>query len=176
MSHKEAGRLLRKSSQSEKEPASIEKCSTIAEWLGGLPLATMQMAYLIRVKHLSLTEFIEYYGHDTKMFQESAAPGLTKQQAIAFIWNIDSLSQPTVTLFRVLSVLEGDVLYEDILLTGAQKAELEGYPQDKIAYFQAREALINSWLVTRNIGLGFLKIYCIAHIVVRQKLGIGDYV
>src|ERR1700761_2684549 len=59
--------------------------------------------------------------------------------------------------------------------TGAQKVELEGYREEKIAYFKVREALINSSPVTHNIGLSFPKIHCIVQGVVRQKLGIGDY-
>lgn len=52
MATNDAGLLLQKRSLRESEPASLETCSLIAERLGGLPLAIMQMANIIRVRHL----------------------------------------------------------------------------------------------------------------------------
>ena len=175
MPAEDAGRFLQKVSLRETEPASLETCSSIAERLGGLPLAIVQMAHLIRIKHLSLTEFVEYYEHDTRKFQEAPIPGLTKQQTVASIWNIESLSPPAVALLRVLSMLDGDLVPEDILITGAKRVKLENYPQDKIAYFEARETLMKSSLVTRNVDLGILRIHRLVQDVVRQKLGLEDF-
>ncbi|KAI0114142.1 hypothetical protein GGR51DRAFT_546784 [Nemania sp. FL0031] len=170
MPDEEAGRLLQKTSNRESEPGSFDTCVSIAERLGGLPLAIVQMAHQIQHKHLSLAEFIEYYDHDTKKFQEASIPGLTKQQIVASIWNIESLPLPAVSLLRVLSVLDSDLTYEDVLTTGASKVVLEHYPKTKVEYFEAREALIKSSLITRNIELGFLKIHRLVQDVVRHKL------
>lgn len=174
MSFSIAGRLLQKISLREAESMSLETCTTIAGRLGGLPLAIAQMGYLIGIKHLSLVEFLEYYDLDTKKFQETLVPGLTKQQTVASIWNVESLPSPAVALLRVLSVLDADAIYEDILTKGATNVELESYPQDKPSYFEAREALIKSSLVTRNMDLGFLKIHRLVQDVVRQKLSIEE--
>lgn len=165
-----AGHLLQKMSLRESEPASLETCSSIAERLGGLPLAVVQMAYCIRTKHLSLAEFIEYYDHDAQRLQETPVPGLTKQQTLASIWNTESLPAPAAALLRVLSVLDGDVLYEDILTTGSTSVEFEDYLRERVAYFEAREALARSSLVTRNINLGFLTVHRLVRDVVRQKM------
>ena len=171
----EASRFLQKASLREDEPASLETCSTIAEQLGGLPLAITQMGYLIRAKHLSLTEFLEYYMLDARKFHECSVPGLTEQQIVASTWSIESLPPSSVALLRILSMLDADVISEDILITGAKDVELEEYPQDKIAYFEAREALMRSSLISRNIELGFLKIHRLVQEVVRQKFDNAEF-
>lgn len=63
--------LLQRTSFRENEPNGLETCSLMAERLGGLPLAIMQLCYLILIKHLSLLEFVEYYNHYMRKFQES---------------------------------------------------------------------------------------------------------
>lgn len=168
----DAARLLQNVSLREDEPGSLESCTKVVDILGCLPLAITQMAYQIRVKHLSLAEFIEYYEEDTANFH-GAAPvsSLTKQQTIAATWNIESLDPTSVALLRVLSVLDADVIPENILLTGATKVQLNNYPQSRIAYFEARATLMKSSLVSRNVELGFLRIHRIVQDVVRQKLG-----
>jgi hypothetical protein len=175
MSPEDAGRLLQKTSFREDEPNSLETCSLIAERLGRLPLAIMQMGHLILIKHLSLLEFVEYYNHDMRKFQEFPVPGLTEQQTVTSIWNIESLPPPAVALLHVLSVLDPDLIYEDILVTGAKHVKLENYPQAKTEYFEAREVLIKSSLVARNIELGFIKIHRLVQDVVRQKMSIQEF-
>ncbi|TGJ81382.1 hypothetical protein E0Z10_g7386 [Xylaria hypoxylon] len=172
--YEEAGRLLQKTSNRESDPGSFDTCVSIAERLGGLPLAIAQMAHQIRHKHLSLTEFVEYYDHDTRKFQEASIPGLTKQQTVTSIWNIESLPPPAVSLLRVLSVLDSDATYKDVLTTSTSKVVLEHYPKTKVDYFEARETLIKSSLVTRNIELGFLTIHRLVQEVVRHQLETGE--
>lgn len=170
MSVEGASSLLQKLSLRQTEPDSLQNCIEISKRLGGLPLALVQMAYSIRRKHLSLKEFIEYYERDAKTFQESITPGLTKYQTVASIWNVESLSPPALALLQVISVLDPDFIPEDILTTGAAAVDLLDYPKTKISYFEAREELIKSSLVTRNFELRFLKIHRLVQDVVRQKL------
>jgi hypothetical protein len=174
MTPKDAGAWLQSLSKREKEKSSRDVCETIAERMGGLPLAIVQMAYLIRTKHLSLSEFLESYNHDARKFQSSPVRGMTKQQTVASIWNIESLSPPALALLRVLSVLDPDNIPESLLTTGSDKVELEHYPEDKFQYREARAELIQSSLVTRNMELGFLKIHRLVQDVVRHQLSISD--
>lgn len=175
MSADDAGNFLQMTSHRVTEPNSLDKCAMIVDRLGRLPLAIVQMANVIRNKHLSLDEFIEYYDHDAKRFQEAPIPGLTKQQTIASIWNIESLPPPAVALLQVLSMLDADMIPEDILVTGAPDADLDNFPKDKVGYFEAREALIKSSLISRNIELSFLKLHRLVQDVVRQKLAAEEY-
>ncbi|KAM0267930.1 hypothetical protein ACHAPA_005528 [Fusarium lateritium] len=174
MTPKDAGAWLQSLSKREKEQSSRDVCETIAERMGGLPLAIVQMAYLIRTKHLSLSEFLESYNHDARKFQSSPVRGMTKQQTVASIWNIESLSPPALALLRVLSVLDPDNIQESLLTTGSDKVELDDYPRDKFQYMEARAELIQSSLVTRNMELGFLKVHRLVQDVVRHQLSISD--
>lgn len=170
MSAHDAGLLLRKISLREPEADSIEKSSAIASRLGGLPLAVVQAAHGIRTKHLSLAEFIENYDEYLHGFLEAAVPGLTKQQTVALTWNIDGLPEPARVLLRVLSVLDADGITEDILTKGADSVELPNYPSTRVAYFAAREELIKSSLVVRNIDQGSLKVHRLVQDLVRKKM------
>jgi hypothetical protein len=167
----DAVRLLQNVSLREDEPESLETCTKVVDLLGRLPLAITQMAYQIRVKHLSLAEFIEYYEQDTANFHEAApVSSLTKQQTIASTWNVESLDPTSVALLRVLSVLDADMIPESVLLTGAAEVQLNDYPRTRMEYFEARATLMKSSLVSRNVELGFLRIHRIVQDVVRQKL------
>lgn len=172
----EAGTLLQRASGREEEDSSLKTCSAIAERLGGVPLAIMQMAHLIRIKHLSLTEFVEYYDEDPKTLEESPVHRLTKNQTIASIWNIESFPPSAIALLRVLSMLDADGICEDILTKGADKVEeVDGYPRTREDYFEARAVLIKSSLVTRDTEQGLLSIPLIVQEVVRHKLALEDF-
>lgn len=167
----DAIKLLQNVSLRPDAPENRESCERVVDLLGCLPLAITQMAYQIRVKHLSLSEFIDYYEQDTSIFHEaSPISSLTKQQSIASIWNVESLDPTSLALLQVLSVLDPDVIPESILLNGAAKVSLKNYPKTRPAYFEARATLMKSSLVTRNVELGFLRIHRIVQDVVRQKM------
>ncbi|KAI1448209.1 P-loop containing nucleoside triphosphate hydrolase protein [Annulohypoxylon stygium] len=166
----DAAILLQDMSESKDESDSIKTCTTIAEKLGGLPLAIVQMALFIRNKQLSLSEFVEWYEHDSKKLQETLIPNWTKQQTIAFVWNIESLDPSATALLQVLSFFDSDSIPEEILIKGAKQVQLENYPSDRPAYFEAREALMKSSLVIRNKQLGILRIHRLVQDVVRDKL------
>ncbi|KAJ8128277.1 hypothetical protein O1611_g5357 [Lasiodiplodia mahajangana] len=83
---------------------------------------------------------------------------MTGQVQVMAGWKLESLPPPAASLLRVLSVLDSNAIYEDVLTTGASKVALEHYPKTDVDYFDAREVLIKSSIVTWNIELGFLKI------------------
>ncbi|KAG8362497.1 hypothetical protein FVEN_g60 [Fusarium venenatum] len=174
MTPQDAGAWLQGLSRREKEQSGREVCETIAERMGGLPLAIVQMAYLIRTKHLSLSEFLESYNHDARRFQSAPVKGMTRQQTVASIWNIESLTPSALALLRILSVLDPDNIPENMLMAGADKVDLDDYPKDKFEYMDARAELIQSSLITRNMELGFLKIHRLVQDVVRDQLGIAE--
>jgi hypothetical protein len=128
----------------------------------------------IRLKKLSLKEFLERYDKDAKSFQELPVPGLTKDQTIASTWNIESLPSPARALLRVLSVLDPDAIPEDILTTGVSGVDLEHYPKTEKEYIDAREELLKSSLVSWNRDLGFLKIHRLVQDVVREKMSLDE--
>lgn len=174
MSSQDAGSWLRNLSNRQGEKSGLQVCEIIAERMGGLPLAIVQMAYLIRTKHLSLSEFLDSYNHDARRFHDAPVAGMTRQQTIASVWNIESLSPGAAALLRVLSVLDPDNIPENLLMDGADKIELDNYPKTKFEYMDARGELMNSSLVSRNIELRFLKIHRLVQDVVRQRLKISD--
>lgn len=168
----DAGSLLRMLSHREQEPGSLYACLQISETLGGLPLAITQMAAIIRRRHLSLRDFLEYYEEDAKRLQEMPVPGLKTvyNQTIASVWAIESLPDEALALLQVLSLLDPDRIPEELLTEGAKHVKLPHYPVKKAAYFDARTELIRSSLITRNIDLNEIRIHRLVQDVVRRKM------
>lgn len=109
------------------------------------------MGAIIRHRHLSLKDFLEYYEEEAKRLQETVIPGLTYSQTIASVWAVEGLPAPAVALLRVVSVLDPDGIPEAILFEGANNVELDNYPKKKSEYFYARGELIKYSLITRTV-------------------------
>ncbi|KAI1129073.1 hypothetical protein F5Y10DRAFT_277026 [Nemania abortiva] len=143
---------------------------TSEDALGSLLLAIVRVAHQIRHKHPSLTVFVEYYDHNGRKSLGALIPVLTKQQTMASNGNIKSLPLPAVSLLRVLSVLNSDVIYDDVLTYGAEKVFLKHYPETRADFIEARNELIKSSLVTRDPKLGSIKINRLVQDAVRHEL------
>jgi hypothetical protein len=166
--------LLLKLTSHEKDKNSLQLSKKIVQTLGGLPLAIVQMSAIIRYGHHTLQDFLESYEEDAKKLQETMIPGLTYGQTVASVWALEKLPAPAVALLRVLSLLDPDGIPEAILFEGADKVDLDGYPQTKSAYFDARDKLIQSSLITRNSDIDEIRIHRLVQDVVRQKMGPTD--
>ncbi|KAI9653617.1 MAG: hypothetical protein M1821_006964 [Bathelium mastoideum] len=165
-----AGRFIKQRSGREQERNSCMLCAHIADTLGGLPFAIVQMAMIIRRRHLSLKDFIEYYEEDAKRLQETSIRGLTYNQTLASVWAVEQLSPIASSLLKVLSVLDPDQIPEELLTEGSRDVKLPNYPNKKSAHFDARAELIRSSLIVRNFELEVLRIHRLVQDVVRQKL------
>ena len=174
MPAKDAGAFLHKISGRQTEKNSFNLCIQIAETLGGLPLAIIQIGSIIRRQHLSLKDLIEYYEEDAKTLHETSVPGLTYNQTIASVWAVDSLPSQASALLRVISMLDPDGIPEEVLTKGAERVILDQYPKKKTDYFRARAELIRTSLITRNFEREQLRIHRLVQDVVRHKMPIDE--
>ena len=85
-----------------------------------------------------------------------------------------SFPPSAVAMLRVLSMLDGESIPEDILYTGMKDVKLKDYPKDHASYCDAREMLTSSMLVLRDSQIGILKIGRRVQDAVRQSLGNRD--
>lgn len=85
------------------------------------------------------------------------------------MWALEELLPVTLTLLKVISVIDPDRIQEKMLMQGAKKVDFPNYSRTKPDYFEARYQLIRASLITRNIDENFLRIHRLVQEVVREK-------
>lgn len=176
MALEEAGQLLLQLTGQPNNAKNMQLSQQISEILGGLPLAISQMAAIIRRKHLSLGEFLEYYGEDAGKLQSMHVPGLTHPQTVASVWAFEGLNPPALVLLKVISLLDADRVQEELLMKGSKSCGLKEYPESKSDYFDAREELIKSSLLSKHKEqeTTFLRIHRLVQDVVRRRMATDE--
>ncbi|KAL1623881.1 hypothetical protein SLS54_004348 [Diplodia seriata] len=170
MQTEEAISFLSRLAKRDAEHQSPELYSKIAQTLGGLPLALVLMAAIIRREHLSLKEFLEKYDEEAKDLQATVITGLTHDQSIASVWALENLTPAAAALLKLLSILDPDSIPQEILIRSANEVKLDGYPKRKKDYYNARTELINTSLVKRDYETESLRMHRLVQDVVRRKM------
>ncbi|KAK0746923.1 hypothetical protein B0T18DRAFT_466404 [Schizothecium vesticola] len=145
------------------------------ERFGGLPLAIVQVASLIRRRQLTTDEFSEAYGSDLRQ------SGLDQPQAsqhdggyrhsIFTVWAFESLDETAQALLNLMSLLDPFRIQESIL-AGDGVADLphSAYPRSKVDYLNARSALLKTSIVIRSIPTEHVELHPFVQEVVRTRM------
>lgn len=130
---------------------------TIANRLGGLPLALSQVAGILIHQEISLKQFVHDYGKregDEEFLQWSeidAGPASVDYGLnVASVWAFDSLG-PGALLINTLSLLDPDGIPENLFTRLSETHDIIGdVAQVKEEYESAREELIARSLITES--------------------------
>lgn len=122
----------------------------IAEMLDGLPLGIEQMSSIIRRLRVNYADFMQLYEKENRRLHEMLPDDNQRgyHHSLATVWSLQQFSYPSETLLQVLSMLDPDSVSETLLTQNYNKVELDGYPMDLIAYYNARVELIGASLIT----------------------------
>lgn len=149
----EAAFLLRKLTVSEVDEESTQYSLVLAQRLGGLALAVVQVAALIRRMEMTLKEFVEYYEEQTSL----ANLGKTEFQSpreysktIFTVWTFDTLTQPAETLLNLFALFDPDCIQESIVTAHLPKEVDDDFPTTKMTYLGARTELLSSSMIRRH--------------------------
>ena len=173
----EDGAYLLKSltEMNNEEPDDVAR--QISRTLGGLPLAIVQMASVIRRQQLDLTEFLELYQDYTehpdfhgKRFDSGIK---TYPHSISTVWAFERLSSEARAFLELMSFLDPDCIQEDILTEAPTEMSVEHFPHNKKFYREARTELLQSSLVKRNAQSKELSMHRLVQDAVRAKLDQG---
>ena len=153
LSNDDSASLLRDLTISHDQPAADETSKAIADQLGGIPLAIVQMAAIIRRQSLSLKEFFDLYKeganlHALHQFRIGAQRGY--EHSLASVWALDQLSPGALVLLDVLSFLDPDAIQEEIILASAQQEITARYLKGKAEYHLLLTELLQTSLIHRN--------------------------
>lgn len=155
----------------------------IGQRLGGLPLALVQMAGIIKHESLTYTEFLKRYANldQAARFHSKVVPGqmigsleVTARGGLSTIWGLEELGSHCRELLEMLSFLRPYSISTQIVERG--EAALDGIPyllqlpdeQHKRVYWPTREKLLgNSLLLQQNCSY---RIDRVVQDVVRAKI------
>lgn len=142
--------------------------------LTGSSLRT-QMAGIMTRQHLSFTEFARAYNKwegQQRMLTQRPYPGLSTPgygHSVASVWALEDLRHGS-TLLEVCSMMDPDGISETIFLHNLGTVELPGFPQTKPEYYQARNELLESSILTQDGADGKLFVHRLVQDAARMRL------
>lgn len=177
----DAARWIMQLTQSNPNDATTLKAADqIAERLDGLPLAIKQITSVIRMRQVSLTEFVELYEDETERPEfQSLRLGNRRgyEHNLASVWMLGNLGAGPFTLLSVVSMLDPDGIPEEILKTAMEQCDVRDYPRTPREYHESLTPLLQTSIVQREINLSQLSLHRLVTDVVRTRLqGEGRFV
>ena len=146
----------------------------ISHSLGGLPLAIVQMASVIRRQQLDLSEFLELYQDWTEHPDFHGKRFDTGIRAypyrISTVWAIERLSPEARAVLEILSFLNPDHIQGAILAEARSEMLVKYFPHGKKLYREALTELLQSSLAKRNAQSTELRTHRLVQDAVRAKL------
>lgn len=125
-----------------------ESVTAIAEILGDLPLAIVQMAGVITRQDLTFSEFLLRYQEESAhagLFNLKLGPSKARagyEYTIASVWALDYLEEGSQALLQAMSLLDLDSIPEYILEENPAASTWSGYLLTNAEYQNARTELI----------------------------------
>ncbi|KAL6895043.1 hypothetical protein GGI43DRAFT_424491 [Trichoderma evansii] len=155
-------RLLEQLTNSPATLAQEKALQSIADKLGGLPLAINQMAGIyrqLRCSHTDIAKLLDDKGIATTFQTTADLYRGQKSRSLATIWALDRLEGPTRALLQVICLLDPDAIPEELLTSGSVGQDVSDYPKTRLEYLRARGELLSSSLINLHEESGELSIH-----------------
>ncbi|KAI9930214.1 hypothetical protein MW887_012026 [Aspergillus wentii] len=126
---------------------------TVAERLGGLPLALTQMASVMIRQVLSFEDFLARYEEEEarlsllRLSYESRRKTEEYPHTVASVWALESLQEAS-GLLDFMALLDPESIPEEILQAVMKDNKMGDYPSSVTAYQHARTELVKSSLIS----------------------------
>ncbi|KAI4691306.1 uncharacterized protein J4E84_003597 [Alternaria hordeiaustralica] len=162
-----------------KEPIAgyeMTAATTIANRLGGLPLALSQMGSIVASKNMSFADFLySFEDHEgSQAFFDWQTPDKSRstsnyQSNVASVWAFDRLGKG-VALINIISMLDPDAIPESIFTSPIKDDDSELVQSVKNDYVAARTELLARSLLTSNKEKRKLSVHRLVQDVARARL------
>ena len=176
----DAAEFLRALITTSEDPSEISTQSkealAISSKVGGLPLALVQIAALIRRRALTIREFEELYDAGfgiSALAQTSMGPLYQATQynhTLFTAWALEDLTEASVALLFTLCMLDPDCVQEWLLAKLFGHSTLPNYPSNQVVYINSRNELFKSSLIRRNATSREIVIHRFVQDVTRAKM------
>ncbi|RFU26344.1 hypothetical protein B7463_g9995, partial [Scytalidium lignicola] len=118
-STEEAATLLTQMVIGDKAPGKDESAAALADRLGGLPLAIVQIAALIHRLGMTTKEFLNFYEEQATLVTipdaDTIVPRNQYKHTLFTVWTFENLSPGASSLLELLSLLDPDCIQENII-------------------------------------------------------------
>jgi hypothetical protein len=187
LEQEQAAELLRRLTQAN-SPEDRRASSSIAERLGGLPLAISQMAAYVDRWDMTLDEFLSFFDRQTSINKVAEGKEVSRlgfgphyRHSLLTVWALEKLSSPGRALLEVLSFLNPDSIRESLInalpsasaeghATAPTVLLLDGFPTTHDEYLAARLDLRRVSLVQRQKANSTLTLHRLVQEVVRSQM------
>jgi hypothetical protein len=177
----DAAALLNKlSGNKDTLPTEKKALESLTRRLGGLPLAIVQFAAIIKRRDLTYEEILEMVNEEKAFVDlqklKLKTVGDSDIDSLADIWAVENLAPPVIRLLELFSVLDPDGIHEFLLTSettkdpDTSKFQLEDFPETKSSYYEARTELWKCSLIVRNKQLQQLSLHRLTQDVVRARM------
>ncbi len=172
LSDEDGASLLKNLTEMDEEADTVAR--QISHILGGLPLAIVQMASVIRRQQLDLGEFLELYqdcAEHLEFHGKRFDSGVrTYPHSISTVWAFERLNSEARVFLELMSFLDPDCIQEDIFAEASTEMSVEHFPCNKKPYREARTELLQASLIKRNPQNKELSMHRLVQDAVRAKL------
>jgi hypothetical protein len=162
-----------------KEPTAgpeMTAATTIADRLGGLPLALSQIASIVASKAISFSDLLYSFEEregsqaffDWQTPDKSHSPS-NYQSNVASVWAFDHLGKGA-TLINIISMLDPDSIPESLFTSPLKENDSELVQMVKINYVAARTELLVRSLITSNKDRRTLSVHRLVQDVALARL------
>ncbi|KAF5003988.1 hypothetical protein FDECE_9488 [Fusarium decemcellulare] len=174
--------FLRSMGAKDQDDQVIDKTAAarVSERLGGLPFPLILAANLIQQNELSVDEFLEYheepsfFAHIYGSTEVGEPSDASSRRTLYDIWSFDKIQRScpqAICLIEVLSLLDPDAVSETILAASKPVVDiLADYPSSPEEYDTARNLLIKSSLIKRDMNRKILSIHRLVQDAVRARM------
>lgn len=148
----------------------------IVQRLEGLPLAIDQIGAIICKQSLTLSEFLDIYAEDKKFYRlHHLRYGKREyEHNLATVWALESLSQGAMALLNFISLLDSELIQEEILFKTIGNVKIAGFPSSKTDYYEARAHLLETSMVHKNFEEDSLRVHGLVQGATRAKMIASD--
>lgn len=141
---------------------------------GGLPLAVVQIASLIRRRSMTINEFAAVY--DRSIQDAGLAEYQASQNDIHYhhtlftVWAFEDLNNSAQSLLDLMSLLDPFNIQEFILTARHLVSSNHQYPATNEAYVTARSNLLRSSLITRDVQSAQVALHPLVQEIVQARM------
>ncbi|UNI18783.1 hypothetical protein JDV02_005033 [Purpureocillium takamizusanense] len=171
----DGSRMLLKAIEQE-SPSSDDEVHALAisEAFGGLPLALTQAGGFIKQRKLCLRDFLPLYKRHATKIDARKIPGSDYEHTLSTVWDVslEKLNDTSVCLLNLLSFLDPDGIFEEVLMQGSQGIcdEEFSFLSDEMNLGDASEELLKTSLINRTAESASLSMHRLLQSAIQGRL------
>ncbi|KAI4093626.1 MAG: hypothetical protein LQ339_007635 [Xanthoria mediterranea] len=170
----EAAYFLARLSANTGSNADSESTLVLSDRLGGLPLALVHVAAIIRRKDLNMKEMLEHYNgralHSEIYHFMDPSPHDKYTHTLSTVWELEDLSNPALHLLETIAFTDPDAIDESTVQMRLDKYPSEDFGYMPESYEDAITSLASASLIKREMDRKQLTVHRVVQEGTRNRM------